>query len=194
MACVNRRVGDGSRGPAAGEAAGAGRAGGRAACPGLQDEGVVGREFRQGSRATDRSARYVPAVWRALAAGIPDRSHKRQRRLTAPLSNQPVLRPVIWSEREDSNLRPLVPQTSALTGLRYAPTRRLIEALPPRCNAPDGHGRQIFVGTKRRAGAAWWVSPPSDGGCGRIAFSATDLLKGKDEMSRRAGKVSERMA
>src|SRR4029453_12046672 len=27
-----------------------------------------------------------------------------------------------WSEREDSNLRPLVPQTSALTGLRYAPT------------------------------------------------------------------------
>ena len=28
-----------------------------------------------------------------------------------------------WSEREDSNLRPLVPQTSALTGLRYAPNR-----------------------------------------------------------------------
>ena len=27
-----------------------------------------------------------------------------------------------WSEREDLNLRPLVPQTSALTGLRYAPT------------------------------------------------------------------------
>ncbi len=26
-----------------------------------------------------------------------------------------------WSEREDLNLRPLVPQTSALTGLRYAP-------------------------------------------------------------------------
>ena len=26
-----------------------------------------------------------------------------------------------WSGREDSNLRPLVPKTSALTGLRYAP-------------------------------------------------------------------------
>ena len=28
-----------------------------------------------------------------------------------------------WSEREDLNLRPLVSQTSALTGLRYAPCR-----------------------------------------------------------------------
>ena len=27
-----------------------------------------------------------------------------------------------WSGREDLNLRPLVPQTNALTGLRYAPT------------------------------------------------------------------------
>jgi hypothetical protein len=27
----------------------------------------------------------------------------------------------IWSEREDLNLRPLVSQTSALTGLRHAP-------------------------------------------------------------------------
>ena len=26
-----------------------------------------------------------------------------------------------WSEREDLNLRPPVPQTGALTGLRYAP-------------------------------------------------------------------------
>lgn len=40
-----------------------------------------------------------------------------------------------WSEREDSNLRPLVPQTSALTGLRYAPTGRLIVARRGRCNA-----------------------------------------------------------
>lgn len=31
-----------------------------------------------------------------------------------------------WSEREDLNLRPLVPQTSALTGLRYAPTWRRV--------------------------------------------------------------------
>src|ERR1700680_4208361 len=29
---------------------------------------------------------------------------------------------VYWSEREDLNLRPLVSQTSALTGLRHAPT------------------------------------------------------------------------
>ena len=28
---------------------------------------------------------------------------------------------VEWSEREDLNLRPLVSQTSALTGLRHAP-------------------------------------------------------------------------
>lgn len=31
-----------------------------------------------------------------------------------------------WSEWRDSNPRPLVPQTSALTGLRYTPTARLI--------------------------------------------------------------------
>ncbi len=28
-----------------------------------------------------------------------------------------------WSERQDLNLRPLVPQTSALTGLRHAPSK-----------------------------------------------------------------------
>src|SRR5208283_4424366 len=32
----------------------------------------------------------------------------------------------IWSEWRDSNPRPLVPQTSALTGLRYTPTAPLI--------------------------------------------------------------------
>jgi hypothetical protein len=32
------------------------------------------------------------------------------------------LKGLIWSEREDLNLRPLVSQTSALTGLRHAPT------------------------------------------------------------------------
>lgn len=193
MVCVNRRVGDGSRGPAAGEAAGAagvGRAGGRAACPDCRT-----KAWWDGSSVRGAAPQTVRlAMSQRFGGPRPDRSHKRQRRLTAPLSNQPILRPVIWSEREDSNLRPLVPQTSALTGLRYAPTRRLIEALPPRCNAPDGHGRQIFAGTKRRASAAWWVSPASDGGCRSVAFSAADLLKGKDEMSRRAGKVSERMA
>jgi hypothetical protein len=31
------------------------------------------------------------------------------------------LQDFFWSEREDLNLRPLVSQTSALTGLRHAP-------------------------------------------------------------------------
>ncbi len=35
-----------------------------------------------------------------------------------------------WSEWRDSNPRPLVPQTSALTGLRYTPTGRFIEKHP----------------------------------------------------------------
>ena len=34
-----------------------------------------------------------------------------------------------WSEWRDSNPRPLVPQTSALTGLRYTPTALLIGAV-----------------------------------------------------------------
>ncbi len=33
----------------------------------------------------------------------------------------PHLQGFFWSEREDLNLRPLVSQTSALTGLRHAP-------------------------------------------------------------------------
>jgi hypothetical protein len=41
-------------------------------------------------------------------------------------TRQEVQKPLIlsglkWSEREDLNLRPLVSQTSALTGLRHAP-------------------------------------------------------------------------
>ena len=38
-----------------------------------------------------------------------------------------------WSEWRDSNPRPLVPQTSALTGLRYTPTGALIAKHLPRC-------------------------------------------------------------
>jgi hypothetical protein len=40
-----------------------------------------------------------------------------------------------WSEWRDSNPRPLVPQTSALTGLRYTPTALLIGAVAAPCNA-----------------------------------------------------------
>src|ERR1700730_14677669 len=42
----------------------------------------------------------------------------------------------IWSEWRDSNPRPLVPQTSALTGLRYTPILALIEKALLRRNAP----------------------------------------------------------
>jgi hypothetical protein len=37
------------------------------------------------------------------------------------MQKAPHLRGFFWSEREDLNLRPLVSQTSALTGLRHAP-------------------------------------------------------------------------
>ena len=37
------------------------------------------------------------------------------------MQKAPYYRGFFWSEREDLNLRPLVSQTSALTGLRHAP-------------------------------------------------------------------------
>jgi hypothetical protein len=37
------------------------------------------------------------------------------------MQKAPYYRGFCWSEREDLNLRPLVSQTSALTGLRHAP-------------------------------------------------------------------------
>ncbi len=37
------------------------------------------------------------------------------------MQKSPVFTGLFWSEREDLNLRPLVSQTSALTGLRHAP-------------------------------------------------------------------------
>ena len=49
-----------------------------------------------------------------------------------------------WSEWRDSNPRPLVPQTSALTGLRYTPTVAVIVKPIATCNARDC-----------RAGRAW---------------------------------------
>jgi hypothetical protein len=48
---------------------------------------------------------------------------------------------LIWSEWRDSNPRPLVPQTSALTGLRYTPTPALIEKALVGRNAPRVAGR-----------------------------------------------------
>jgi hypothetical protein len=56
-----------------------------------------------------------------------------------------------WSEWRDSNPRPLVPQTSALTGLRYTPTLAFIEKALFGRNAV----RKIADGSSRRAiGAA----------------------------------------
>jgi hypothetical protein len=51
-------------------------------------------------------------------------------------SRAPVGWLAIWSEWRDSNPRPLVPQTSALTGLRYTPTLALIKKALLRRNAP----------------------------------------------------------
>jgi hypothetical protein len=48
---------------------------------------------------------------------------------------------ISWSEWRDSNPRPLVPQTSALTGLRYTPILALIEKALLRRNAPCEAGR-----------------------------------------------------
>jgi hypothetical protein len=47
-----------------------------------------------------------------------------------------------WSEWRDSNPRPLVPQTSALTGLRYTPTALLIGRAGAPCNAAAPRARQ----------------------------------------------------
>ena len=54
-----------------------------------------------------------PSIWEAVL-GAP---------VSAPLKRKkpPHLEGFYWSEREDLNLRPLVSQTSALTGLRHAP-------------------------------------------------------------------------
>ena len=48
------------------------------------------------------------------------------------------LQRLFWSERRDLNPGPPVPQTGALTGLRYAPPRK-ITSTPARFNA-QGHG------------------------------------------------------
>jgi hypothetical protein len=53
-----------------------------------------------------------------------------------------------WSEWRDSNPRPLVPQTSALTGLRYTPTALLIGAVAAARNVALQRG----ASRRRRAG------------------------------------------
>ena len=54
---------------------------------------------------------------------------------------------VSWSEWRDSNPRPLVPQTSALTGLRYTPILALIEKAP---RLTQRRARKGGAGRRRR--------------------------------------------
>jgi hypothetical protein len=52
-----------------------------------------------------------------------------------------LLQGVKWSEREDLNLRPLVSQTSALTGLRHAPSGRSLSFDPGFVQGAEGNPR-----------------------------------------------------
>ena len=54
-----------------------------------------------------------------FCAGI--RSPRSHMAYFRAVQKAPYYRGYFWSEREDLNLRPLVSQTSALTGLRHAP-------------------------------------------------------------------------
>src|SRR4029079_9939043 len=56
-----------------------------------------------------------------------------------------------WSERRDSNSRPPVPQTGALTGLRYAPTRQRVRCGLPGCKWRAADLGQSAVETLRCA-------------------------------------------
>src|SRR3954465_9587683 len=51
-----------------------------------------------------------------------------------------------WSERRDSNSRPPVPQTGALTGLRYAPTRQRVRRGLRGCKSRRADLRKSVVG------------------------------------------------
>ena len=57
-----------------------------------------------------------------------------------------------WSEREDLNLRPPVPQTGALTGLRYAPFRALWgQSQPPSSTVTERtHTFRVFDPLRRK--------------------------------------------
>src|ERR1700734_1085389 len=70
-------------------------------------------------------------------------SERYRRALLIPANFQGVE----WSEWRDSNTPPLVPQTSALTGLRYTPTALLIGAVA----APRNVALQSSALGRRRA-------------------------------------------
>jgi hypothetical protein len=79
-------------------------------------------------------------------------------------------RPAVWSERRDLNPGPPVPQTGALTGLRYAPPNA-----PLRCR-----------GAGRKGAPPGWLAPPKRG----YAVSGRDIQR----MSGIAGNTQPRPA
>jgi hypothetical protein len=64
-----------------------------------------------------------------------------------------------WSEWRDSNPRPLVPQTSALTGLRYTPMMVYIEKATLRRNASSGEAAS--TSKRRRCNVVTGCAPRS---------------------------------
>ncbi len=65
-----------------------------------------------------------------------------------------------WSERRDSNPRPLVPQTSALTGLRYAPSL----AGKSSCSPVWGSGARTPATRDQEPGVFLSLRPPKGSG------------------------------
>ena len=69
-----------------------------------------------------------------------------------------------WSERRDLNSRPPVPQTGALTGLRYAPTLK-IDYIPPRrsCNNSEVMTvtQALLATATQRIGPRHFPPPPA---------------------------------
>ena len=77
---------------------------------------VLGNEHSENSPAVTPVVSVAFRWFRELLLGVCSFG-RRSRKSKKPLR----FRGFSWSEREDLNLRPLVSQTSALTGLRHAP-------------------------------------------------------------------------
>ena len=83
----------------------------------------IGRNGRMGSHipvlgpagcARARTAKSLPAIWQS-SASVPDpRQIKAKKNGLEPGGKRPFFLALIWSEREDSNLRPPDPETGAL--------------------------------------------------------------------------------
>src|SRR5580700_11684780 len=107
-----------------------------------------------GKAGDDGPARRIAGRYRLGAGEKPRRKLKWKRRATDTIFGVSGFE---WSEWRDSNPRPLVPQTSALTGLRYTPTAALIVSGGAPCNAALPWGCLMSPG---RALARGFVPPP----------------------------------